>query len=97
MGVHVPHNEYLRGRAPDLLDYAVPVFHPTGTCAMGNGQDPLAVVDPHCRVRGVRGVRVVDASVMPNLPRANTCLPTMMLAEHAASLILNSRFNSQSS
>jgi 5-(hydroxymethyl)furfural/furfural oxidase len=97
MGVHVRDNEHLGVQAPDLLDYAVPVFHPSGTCAMGRGQDPLAVVDSHCRVRGIRGLRVADASVMPNLPRANTCLPTMMIGEHAATLILNSRSNPQSS
>jgi 5-(hydroxymethyl)furfural/furfural oxidase len=68
----------------DLLQYATPVFHPAGTCAMGQRRNPLAVVDPECRVRGVEGLRVVDASVMPSLPAANTCLPTMMIAEHAA-------------
>ena len=71
----------------DLLEFATPVFHPAGTCAMGRIDDPLAVVDPECRVRGIDGLRVVDASVMPLLPAANTCLPTMMIAEHAAARI----------
>jgi choline dehydrogenase-like flavoprotein len=93
VGAHVGDIEHLRGQTPELLDYAAPVFHPAGTCAMGKSQDPLAVVDTHCRVRDIHGLRVADASVMPILPRANTCLPTMMIAEHAATLILGSRSN----
>ena len=60
-------------------------FHPTSTCAMGGGDD--AVCDPELRVRGVRGLRVVDASVMPAVPRGNTNAPTMAVAERAADLI----------
>jgi 5-(hydroxymethyl)furfural/furfural oxidase len=97
VGVHVDDDEHLPRQAPELLDYAAPVFHPAGTCAMGRAQNPLAVVDPHCRVRGVHGLRVADASVMPSLPRANTCLPTMMIGEHAAALVLSSCSNQQSS
>jgi 5-(hydroxymethyl)furfural/furfural oxidase len=67
-----------------LLDTVVPVFHPTGTCRMGRSDDPGAVLDPLCRVRGIDGLRVADASVMPSIPTANTCLPTMMVAEHLA-------------
>jgi 5-(hydroxymethyl)furfural/furfural oxidase len=70
-----------------LLDFIMPVFHPTGSCRMGRAGDPDAVVDPRCRVRGVDGLRVVDASVMPVIPRANTCFPTMAVAERAADLI----------
>jgi 5-(hydroxymethyl)furfural/furfural oxidase len=57
------------------------VFHPAGTCRMGAADDPAAVTDPQGRVYGVDGLRVVDASLMPTLPRGNTNFPTMMAAE----------------
>jgi 5-(hydroxymethyl)furfural/furfural oxidase len=59
-------------------------YHPAGTCRMGSAQDPLAVTDPAGRVHGMEGLRVVDASIMPAIPRANTNLPTIMLAEKIA-------------
>lgn len=62
-------------------------YHPVSTCAMGAGED--AVVDSSLRVRGVDGLRVVDASVMPAITRANTNAPTIMIAERAADLIRN--------
>ncbi len=61
------------------------IYHPVGTCKMGT--DPMAVVDPECRVHGVEGLRVVDASVFPSVPRGNTNAPTIALAERTADLI----------
>jgi len=87
-GVHTDHEmrDYIRGAL-------VSNYHPAGTCAMG-GDDQAAksrqasVVDPMLRVRGVDGLRVVDASVMPALPRGNTNAPVIALAERAADLIV---------
>jgi 5-(hydroxymethyl)furfural/furfural oxidase len=82
------------GKAPDkesaeaLLDLVAPIFHPVGTCRMGRPSDPMAVVDASCRVHGIDGLRIIDSSIMPAIPRANTCIPTMMIAEHAVRSIL---------
>jgi choline dehydrogenase len=61
--------------------------HPVGTCAMGVDPSAGAVVDQTCRLHGIAGLRVVDASIMPDIPSANTHLPTIMIAERAAALI----------
>jgi choline dehydrogenase len=61
------------------------LYHPVGTCAMGTGEQ--AVVDPELRVRGIDGLRVADASVMPMVPRGNTNAPTIMVGEKAADLL----------
>ena len=71
---------YLRANAQSM-------YHPVGTCKMGSDQDPAAVVDARLRVRGIAGLRVVDASVMPTIPSGNTNAPTIMIGEKASDLI----------
>jgi 5-(hydroxymethyl)furfural/furfural oxidase len=71
----------------ELALAAAPMAHPVGTCAIGRPDDPMAVVDPECRVYGIANLRVVDASIMPRIPSANTNLPTLMIGERAADLI----------
>jgi 4-pyridoxate dehydrogenase len=66
---------------------AVTAHHPAGTCKMGVDGDPVAVVDDKLRVRGVEGLRVIDASVFPDLVGGNINAPTIMIAERAADLI----------
>ena len=67
-----------------LLEKCVDCFHIVGTCRMGAVSDRRTVVDSDCRVVGVDGLRVIDASIMPEVPRANTHLTTVMIAEHMA-------------
>jgi choline dehydrogenase-like flavoprotein len=71
----------------EILDASGTMFHPSCTCAMGRADDPNAVVDPACRVYGVAGLRVADASIMPSVVSANTNFPTIMIAERAAEFI----------
>jgi choline dehydrogenase-like flavoprotein len=68
----------------EILQATGASFHPASTCAIGAENDPMAVVDPHCRVYGVAGLRVADASVMPKIVSANTNMPTIMIAERVA-------------
>ena len=73
-------NEYIRSKAETA-------YHPCGTCKMG--VDEMAVVDENLKVKGLQNLRVVDASVMPEIPSANLNAPTLMIAEKASDIILN--------
>jgi choline dehydrogenase len=74
--------------ADHVRRYAESLYHPVGTCMMGNGQ--YAVVDADLRVHGLERLRVVDASVMPTIPRGHTHASTVMIAEKASDLIRES-------
>jgi len=72
-------------------DIATTIFHPVGATRMGRADDPMAVVDSRLRVLGVRGLRVVDAGVMPTIPSGNVNSPTLMIAQKAAGWMLEER------
>jgi 5-(hydroxymethyl)furfural/furfural oxidase len=74
--------------ADHIRDNVAGTFHPVGTCRMGAPDDRDAVTDPAGRVRGVAGLRVIDASIMPTVPRGNTNIPTIMVAEKLADRML---------
>jgi choline dehydrogenase len=65
------------------------VYHPAGTCRMGAADDASAVVDPQLRVRGVRGLRIADASIFPTMIGVNPCITCMMIGEKCAALVLS--------
>lgn len=80
-GITAQTEEELQHAAGDI---GTTIFHPVGTCKMGQDNDPMAVVDHRLRVRGIKGLRVVDASVMPTITSGNTNSPTIMIAEKIA-------------
>ena len=67
-----------------MLATVTDTWHLVGTCRMGAPDDPQSVVDPECRVIGLEGLRVIDGSIMPEVPRANTHLSCLMIAEKMA-------------
>jgi choline dehydrogenase-like flavoprotein len=73
--------------AQDIRNRADTQYHPVGTCKMGPDSDPMAVVDAQLRVRGVHGLRVADASIMPTLIGGNTNAPSIMIGEKLADLL----------
>jgi choline dehydrogenase len=83
-GAHVSGRDQLEDALRERVEL---IYHPVGTCRMGAADDEGAVVDPQLRVRGLEGLRVIDASVMPLIPGGNTNAPTIMVAERAADLI----------
>jgi len=87
-GVQYQSDEDLARLAGDI---GTTIFHPVGTCKMGRADDPMAVVDPHLAVRGIAGLHVADASVMPTITSGNTNSPTLVIAERAAEWILAGR------
>ena len=77
----------VQGLIADIRNRADTQYHPVGTCKMGPASDPLAVVDARLRVRGIDGLRIADASIMPTLTGGNTHAPTIMIGEKAADMI----------
>jgi choline dehydrogenase len=84
-GPAVQNREALRAAVKDTLES---LYHPVSSCRMGAADDDSAVVDPQLRVRGIDGLRIADASVMPTLVRGNTNAPSIMIGERAADLVL---------
>ncbi|HMT14948.1 MAG TPA: GMC oxidoreductase, partial [Aestuariivirga sp.] len=71
-----------------IREHAESAYHPCGSCRMGAKDDPLAVVDPECRVIGIDGLRVADSSIMPQVTNGNLNAPSLMIGEKAADHIL---------
>ena len=76
--------------ADHIRENVAGTFHPVGTCRMGAASDRDAVTDPAGRVHGIEGLRVIDASIMPTIPRGNTNIPTIMVAEKLSDEVLRS-------
>jgi choline dehydrogenase len=84
-GINIQDDEELVKAASN---YAQTIFHPVGTCKMGN--DENSVVSDELKVHGIQNLRVIDASIMPNITSGNTNAPTIMIAEKGADMILSS-------
>ena len=72
-----------------ILEHAESAYHPCGSAKMGSIDDPMAVVDPQCRVIGVEGLRLVDSSIFPQITNGNLNAPSIMVGEKAADHILS--------
>ena len=83
-GLHIQYDEELVKAGSD---YTQTIFHPVGTCKMGKYDN--AVVSEKLKVHGIQNLRVIDASIMPNITSGNTNAPTIMIAEKGADMILN--------
>ena len=81
------HADDARAMEQDIRNRADTQYHPVGTCKMGPDSDAMAVVDAQLRVKGIAGLRVADASIMPTLIGGNTNAPSIMIGEKAADLI----------
>ena len=84
-GMHIETDEQIDRWVKDNVESA---YHPSCTCKMGADDDPMAVLDEECRVRGVENLRVVDSSIFPTITNGNLNAPTIMVAERAADMIL---------
>src|SRR5205085_5684737 len=87
-GAHLTTDEELLRAAGEI---GTTIFHPVGTAKMGIDGDPMAVLDERLRVRGIEGLRVIDASAMPRITSGNTNSPTIMIAEKGAEMVLGDR------
>ncbi|ELA9209662.1 choline dehydrogenase [Vibrio parahaemolyticus] len=84
-GLHITTDEQIDEWVKQNVESA---YHPSCSCKMGSDDDPLAVLDEQCQVRGIQGLRVVDSSIFPTIPNGNLNAPTIMVAERAADMIL---------
>jgi choline dehydrogenase len=84
-GEHLTTDEGIDGF---IREHCESAYHPCGTCRMGKADDPMAVVDPQCRVIGVEGLRVADSSIFPQVTNGNLNAPSIMTGEKAADHIL---------
>jgi choline dehydrogenase len=82
-GAHITEDEEL---VKEGSNFTQTIFHPVGTCKMG--QDEMSVVDEKLKVRGIQNLRVIDASIMPNITSGNTNAPTIMIAEKGADMMI---------
>jgi len=85
-GIHVTENEKI---VKACSDFAQTIFHPVGTCKMGN--DEMSVVSDDLKVKNIENLRVIDASIMPNITSGNTNAPTIMIAEKGADMVINNK------